>query len=117
MTPELAETAAVQVGVISVAIGAALLAAPRRVGPLAGLGPRAALAVGAADAVVGAGILAGRPRSAWMVGRAATNVGIAAHSSRQARAGVPGATALTRFLLGVTVADTVVAATLARAGR
>jgi hypothetical protein len=64
------------VGLVSLGIGVALSFAPERTAALVGWGGRARLArvVGAADLVVGLGLLLGRRRrSEWMVARAFLN--------------------------------------------
>jgi urea transporter len=64
------------VGLVSLGIGAALSFAPDRTAALVGWGGRVHLArvIGAADLVVGLGLLLGRRRrSEWMVARALLN--------------------------------------------
>jgi hypothetical protein len=69
------------VGCATLAIGGALVVAPRLLtGPLGLDGQDAALrAIGASDLVLVPGLLAGRPRWPWMVGRAALNLAVAAY--------------------------------------
>jgi deazaflavin-dependent oxidoreductase (nitroreductase family) len=66
-----------QVGIGSLAIGAALLASPR-IGRVADLGPRDARLIALADLAVGPGLIWGRSRRPWLFARAGVNVGIAA---------------------------------------
>ena len=63
------------VGLVSLGIGLALSFAPDRTAALIGWGERVRLArvIGAADLVVGLGLLLGRRRSEWMVARALLN--------------------------------------------
>jgi hypothetical protein len=63
------------VGLVSLGIGLALSFAPDRTAALLGWGERVLLArvIGAADLVVGLGLLLGRRRSEWMVARALLN--------------------------------------------
>ena len=75
-------------------------------------------ALGVSDLVLVPGLLRGRPRWPWMVGRAALNVAQAGYLHRIApRSAAP--TALERgaaLLLGLTVADGATALALRRAG-
>ncbi len=66
---------AASVGLVSLGIGLALSFAPDRTAALIGWGERVRLArlIGAADLVVGLGLLLGRRRSEWMVARALLN--------------------------------------------
>ncbi len=107
------------VGCATLAIGGALVVAPRlATGPLGLEGQDAALrAIGAADLVLVPGLLTGRPRWPWMVGRAALNLamaaylrGVAPHSSAPARMN-GGAAAL----LGLTIVDGATGLVLRRA--
>ena len=63
------------VGLVSLGIGLALSFAPNRTAALLGWGERVRLAraIGAADLVVGLGLLLSRRRSEWMVARALLN--------------------------------------------
>jgi uncharacterized membrane protein YkgB len=63
------------VGLVSLGIGLALSFAPDRTAALIGWGERVRLArvIGAADLVVGLGLLLGRRQSEWMVARALLN--------------------------------------------
>src|ERR687893_123892 len=97
------------VGCATLAIGGALVVAPRlATGPLGLAGQETAFrAIGASDLVLVPGLLAGRPRWPWMVGRAALNVAVAAYlrgvapqSSAPARANGGAAE-----LLGLAVED------------
>jgi deazaflavin-dependent oxidoreductase (nitroreductase family) len=65
-----------QVGIGSLAIGAALLCRPR-IGSVANLDARDARLVALGDLAVGPGLIWGRSRRPWLFGRAAVNVGIA----------------------------------------
>lgn len=66
-----------QVGVGSLAIGAALMVFPR-LGRIAALDARDTRLVALADIAVGPGLVWGRPRRPWLFARAGANVGIAA---------------------------------------
>jgi hypothetical protein len=91
------------VGYVTLAVGAALVAAPRlATGPLGLDGQDAAVrAIGLADLVLVPGLLRGSPRWPWMVGRAALNLAQAAYlhgaapQSGKARAGAAALVALT----------------------
>ena len=74
------------VGCVTLGAGAVLAAAPGRLtGPLGLDGRDAAVrAIGAADLVLVPGLLGGRPRWPWMLGRAALNVAQAAWMHRMA---------------------------------
>jgi deazaflavin-dependent oxidoreductase (nitroreductase family) len=65
-----------QVGFGSLAIGAALLLAPRRLGRLADLDAREARLVALGDLAVVPGLVGGRSPRAWMLFRATVNLGI-----------------------------------------
>jgi hypothetical protein len=107
------------VGCATLAIGSALVVAPRLVtGPLGLDRQDAALrAIGASDLVLVPGLLAGRPRWPWMVGRAALNLAVAAYL----RGVAPQSTAPARangaagVMLALTVVDGATALTLRRA--
>jgi hypothetical protein len=105
MTPDNAERAAVRVGVLTIAIGGVLTAAPARVGPLMGLtDPRAARFVGLADLALVPGLLRGRPRWPWLAARAGLNltiVGYAVVTARRNRRAQVAAVAL----VAATVSD------------
>lgn len=76
MSTTRAETAATGVGLLTLAVGAALTGAPRTTGRAVGVpgGHDAGLrAVGVADLVIAVGLLAGRPRWPWLAARAAAN--------------------------------------------
>ncbi len=107
------------IGVGSGAIGAALLVAPARFGPVLGLShPTDIRMVGLVDLALAPGLVVGRPRWPWAVARAASNVLIAAwclHRARSAglsRAAVRAAAALA----AVTVLDARLARDLRRDG-
>jgi hypothetical protein len=94
------------VGSVTLATGAALVAAPRLLtGPLGLAGQDAAVrAIGAADLVLVPGLLRGRPRWPWMVSRAALNLATAAYLLGAApRSGLAKGGAAT--LLALTVVD------------
>lgn len=106
------------VGCVTLAAGAALLAAPGRVsGPLGLDGQDAALrAIGVSDLILVPGLLRGSPRWPWMVARAALNMGLAAYlhgvapssSSPQALRGAAG------LFVGLTAVDGATALALRR---
>jgi len=110
MDPETALQRTRQVGFGSLAIGAALLLWPERLGRLADLDAGEARLVALGDLAVVPGLLWGRPRRPWMIARGAVNVGIVGIllRRRSPRARV-GAMALSLL----TVADLQVAAALA----
>lgn len=118
MTPEGAHRAARTVGVTTAVIGAALVTAPRRLGPLVGLtGPRGARAVGLVDLALVPGLVAGTPRWPWMAARAAANVATAAYGVGVARRGghLRRVVPIALGLLVATAADTRAVAALRRA--
>lgn len=100
---------ATEVGVVTAIAGAALLVAPGPVGRRSWLeDPRHAVAVGAADALIAAGLLLDRRRRArWLVARAAANVGTAALFARIARTGPPtvGPATVATALLAISLVD------------
>jgi F420H(2)-dependent quinone reductase len=101
MNRETATARSRQVGIGSIAIGAALLLRPG-IGKVTGLRARDARAIGLADVAVGPGLIAARSRRPWVLARAGANVAIAAvllrRGSRAGRAVAAG-------LAAVTVAD------------
>jgi hypothetical protein len=108
------------VGCVTLATGAALVASPGLLTGRLGLeGQDAAVrAIGASDLVLVPGLLLGRPRWPWMVGRAALNLAIAAYLQGVApRSSSPdfakGGAAL---LLGLTAVDGATGLALRRAG-
>jgi hypothetical protein len=107
-------------GSVTLAVGIALLVAPRRVtGPLGLDGQDAAVrALGVADLVLVPGLLRGSPRWPWMLARAALNVGDAAYLHRMApRSSSPDVLkAGAAVLVGLTVLDGAAALALRRAG-
>jgi F420H(2)-dependent quinone reductase len=109
MDRETAEGRVRQVGIGSVAIGAALLAARRPVEGFAGLDSRDLRAIALADLAVGPGLIWGRPRRPWLFARGAANLGIGALLLR--RGSRPGRV-IAAALAAVTVADLQVAAAL-----
>jgi len=106
-TPAAACRNAVVIGVGSGAIGAALLVAPDRFGPMFGLSrPTDVRAVGLLDLALVPGLLAGRPRWPWAAARAAANLAIAAWClHRTTNDGVHGARRSAAALIAVTVVD------------
>jgi hypothetical protein len=86
VTPDAARRAAVRVGVVTSAIGAALTVAPNRAGPLMGIeDPLAARLVGLADLALVPGLLRGRPRWPWLTARVGLNVAIIGYAIGTAR--------------------------------
>jgi hypothetical protein len=79
--------AATTVGLITLPIGVALVAAPAQATRLLRFGddPRALRAIGAADLALVPGLLAGRHRWQWMAARVGLNLAIAAYCLRLAR--------------------------------
>ncbi len=107
------------VGGVTLVAGAVLVAAPDRVaGPL-GLDDQdpALRLLGVSDLVLVPGLLRGRPRWPWMIGRAALNLAQAAYL----RSVAPGSsspgllTGGARVLVGLTAVDGVTGLTLRRA--
>lgn len=87
-------------GLATLAIGSALLVAPRTVGPWGGLTDAStARAVGLVDLALVPGLLVGHPRWPWLAARAAANVVTASVAVRGGRSGQ--ATAATLALLTV----------------
>jgi len=108
------------VGWITLGAGASLVVAPQRVTEPLGLqGQETAMrAMGVADLVLVPGLLRGRPRWPWMIGRAALNVAQAAYLRSVApRSSAP---ALARggaaALLALTAVDGATGLALRRAG-
>jgi hypothetical protein len=114
------ERAPLFVGCVTLLAGTVLVAAADRVCDGLGLDgqKRAVRVVGASDLVLVPGLLGGRPRWPWMLGRAALNVAQAGYLHRMApRSASPAA--LERgaaLLLGLTVVDGATALALRRAG-
>lgn len=111
---------AARVGLITLPIGFALLAAPARVGRLLSTGDHAASwrAIGLLDLALVPGLLAGRRPSRWMTARAGLNLGIAGfcwHLMRR-ETGVTGAAVGAAAMVLATVADGRTIAALRRAG-
>lgn len=80
------DRAAVVVGAATLLIGGALLSRPEKVGRLLAIDdPSAARAVGALDLALVPGLVLGPRRPLWLLGRAALNIGIAAHVLRAQR--------------------------------
>jgi F420H(2)-dependent quinone reductase len=97
-----------QVGVLTLGIGAALLARPR-LASVAGLDERDTRAVALLDLAVAPGLIWGRPRRPWMFARAGANVGIAAILLRRRS---PVGKAITAGLAVATASDLQIAAAL-----
>lgn len=112
--------AATTVGVATLLIGGALLAAPTRLGPVLGLADRRGTQlVGALDLALVPGLLAGRPRWPWLAARAALNVATAGYALSQTTSDAGLTTRARAFALALsaaTVADTRTAATARRSG-
>ncbi len=105
-----AERIATGVGTATLAIGATLLGFTDRASSAAGLHDRRATqAIAIADLALVPGLLLGRPRWPWMAARGALNLVIA---TRLATAGTVRARVIAGALIGLTVGDTAVAATL-----
>jgi deazaflavin-dependent oxidoreductase (nitroreductase family) len=98
-----------QVGIGSLAIGAAMLLFPRRIGRVADLTVGDARLIGLGDLAVGPGLIWGRSRRPWLLARAAANLGIAALLLRR---GSPAGRAIAAGLGAATVADLQMATTL-----
>ena len=82
-------------GVATLAIGSALVVAPRTAGPWGGItDPRAARAIGLLDLALAPGLLVGRPRWPWLVARTVANVLTASVVVRGGRSGQATAAAL-----------------------
>ena len=114
------EQAPTVVGAITLVAGGALLAAPQVYTQRAGM-PDQALgvrAVGLADLLLVPGLLRGRPRWPWMVGRSAVSLMQATYlhgvTARSSSPGVVRASAAT--LLGLAATDLATALALRRAG-
>jgi hypothetical protein len=108
-------------GYATLAIGAALLAAPRLLTRPFGLdGQEAAVrAIGVSDLVLVPGLLRGTPRWPWMAARAAFNLGDAVYLHRIApRSASPKAVrAGAAVMAGLTALDGATALALRRSGR
>jgi hypothetical protein len=105
------------VGCVTLAAGASLVVSPRLLTGRLGLdGQDAAVrALGAADLVLVPGLLLGRPRWPWMIGRAALNLAQAAYlrgvaPQSQLANGAAG------LLVGLTAVDGATGLALRRAG-
>ncbi len=114
------ETTPTFVGCVTLVAGTTLVAAPQRLtGPLSLEGQDLAVrAVGLADLVLVPGLLRGRPRWPWMIGRAALNLATAAYlNSLAPRSSSPGMlTAGARLLAALTVVDGATGLALRRSG-
>ncbi|QBR93691.1 hypothetical protein [Nocardioides euryhalodurans] len=114
MDEEAALRAGRTAGLATLVIGSALLAAPGRAGPLAGIDdPRTARRVGLVDLALAPGLLVGTPRWPWLAARAVANVGTAVAVGRGSWSG--RATAVS--LLALTLVDGQAARTLRDLGR
>ncbi|HEU4408185.1 MAG TPA: hypothetical protein VFS43_23180 [Polyangiaceae bacterium] len=98
-------------GQLSLASGIALLITPRPLGRLFGLPPRPSLlrALGVRDVAIGAGLLGGGRRRAWLVARAASD---ALDAALIARASKPGARAKTWARVAVALGSSALSLTL-----
>lgn len=108
MTSAQARSVATRVGVVTAAIGGALVAAPGPVGSLISLtDPRHARVLGALDLALVPGLLVGRPQWPWLSARAIYNLLIAVYCLRlAARTGRTGrARAFAAFLAYATISD------------
>jgi hypothetical protein len=105
------------VGCVTLAAGAALLAAPRLSTKSLGLdGQETAMRlIGASDLVLVPGLLRGEPRWPFMVGRAALNLGVAAYFHGVADRS-PAARGMAAAFVGLTAVDGATALALWRAG-
>jgi hypothetical protein len=114
MDEEAALRASRTAGLATLVIGSALLGAPRRAGPLAGIDdPRTARRVGLVDLALAPGLLVGTPRWPWLAARAVANVGTAVAVGR----GSWSARATAVSLLALTLVDGQAARTLRDLGR
>lgn len=101
-------------GLSTLVIGAALLVAPSRAGPLGGItDARTARAVGLVDLALSPGLLGGTPRWPWLAARTVANV---ATATVVARGGWTGR-ATAAGLLALTAVDGRAAKVLYDAGR
>lgn len=112
----------VAIGVVTAAIGAGLVIAPARIGAAIGLievGP--ARAIGFLDVALSPGLIIGRPRWPWLAARAAANILTAQQALLIARRdptrGDRAGEVFASVLAVTTVADTLSALSLMRAGR
>ena len=104
---EQAERAAVGVGVVTLALGLPLLAAPQRTGEALGVqAGRGLRIIGLVDVVVAVGLLWGRPRWPWLAARAAANPPTAAYLAMLGRrSGAKTPIVIAAFILGAGIAD------------
>lgn len=113
MDEDAALAAARTAGLSTLAIGSALLVAPRLVGPLGGIrDARTARLVGLVDLALAPGLIGGSPRWPWLAARTAANVATAAVVARGGWAG----RATAASLLALTAVDGTAARTLYDAG-
>ncbi len=114
MNESQATRAATGIGVATLAIGGPLAVAPAPAARIMGLSEAGVRAIGIADLALVPGLVAGKPRWPWMVGRALVNVAIVAYLLRNAGHGeTTRLRALSAVLLGLTAGDVQVARTLA----
>lgn len=121
MKPPGVERATTVAGLVTLAIGAALTAAPTRTALAMGLGdrPGTARTMGIVDLALAAGLLRGSPRWPWMTARSAFNVLIAAQYRAEYRAGSrrSKARAGAAAMAVLTVVDGALAVALKASGR
>jgi len=104
-----AEQAAKRVGVITLPLGLALVAAPARAGRFLRVGehPTALRTIGLLDLALVPGLLLDGGRWQWLTARAGLNLGIAAYCLRVARRErAPGAVVAVIAMLAATAGDT-----------
>ena len=109
MDAEAAQRAAKRVGLITLPVGLALVAAPDRVGRLLRVGERpvALRVIGALDLALVPGLLLDGARWQWLAARAGLNVGIGAYCLRLVRQErAPAAALAVVAMLAATIADT-----------
>ena len=105
------------VGYVTLAAGAALIAAPQLTTRVLGLeGQETAMRlIGASDLVLVPGLLRGEPRWPFMVGRAALNLGVAAYFHGVSER-APAARGMSAAFVGLTAVDGATALALRRTG-
>ena len=108
------------VGCVTLAAGVTLIAAPGRSAALLGLeGQEPAMrAIGASDLLLVPGLLRGRPRWPWMIGRAALNLVLAAylHGVAPQSSSPDALRAGAGLFVGLTAADGATGLVLRRSG-
>lgn len=108
MDADAARRSAHQVGLVTLPVGIALVAAPARACRLLRLGdhPGGARTIGALDLALVPGLLLGERARLWLTGRAVLNLGIAAACLRFARQGdAPGAVVAVAAMVAATISD------------